>query len=87
MPNIISAELRERNNKQVEKVLNNLIEQASKSVEDVIKSLIVEKVTNLLGPLISKPIIKTLAHEAVKKAVDTIWERNKEKISEKLDNL
>ena len=87
MPNKISVELRERINKQVEKALNNLIEQASKSIEDIIKSLIVEKVMNLLGPLISKPIIKKLAHEAVKKAIDTIWERNKEKISEKLDKL
>lgn len=58
----ISSELREKIQKNVEKVFEKLIEKASKgeSLEGLIKSLIVEKIMNILGALMKRTVAKKM---------------------------
>ena len=85
----ISSELRENIHKNVEKVFDIWLEKASKgeSIEGIIKSLMVEKVMNVLGVLIKRTVVKKVAKKAVKKAVDRYWEKNRANILEKIKNL
>ena len=85
----ISSELREKIHKNVDKVFDKWLERASKgeSIEGVIKSLMVEKVMNVLGAIIKRTVIKKIAKRTVKKAVNRYWEKNRARIQEKIKNL
>jgi len=85
----IPDKIKERINNRVEQAFELLINKASKGeyLENIIKSLIVEKIMNYLAPLISRPLVKKLAKQGVKKAVDHAWETNKEKLQNKLKFL
>ena len=85
----ISSELLEKINKNVEKVFNRWIERASKgeSVEGLIKSLMVEKIMNVLGVAIKRTVVKKLAKKVVKRRVDKFWEKNREMIMAKIKVL
>ncbi len=85
----ISSDLREKIHKNVDNVFDKWLERASKgeSIEGVIKSLMVEKVMNVLGAIIRRTVVKKVAKRAVKKAVDRYWEKNRADIQEKIKNL
>ncbi|MHA1985754.1 MAG: hypothetical protein ACW98D_03850 [Promethearchaeota archaeon] len=85
----ISSELQEKINQSVEKVFKKWIEKASKgeSVEGLIKSLMVEKIMNILGVLIKRTLVKKIAKKVVKRRVDKFWEKNREMIMTKIDLL
>lgn len=85
----ISSELRTKIHNNVDKVFDKWLERASKdeSIEGIIKSLMVEKVMNVLGALIKRTIVKKVAKRAVKKAVNRYWEKNRPDIQEKIKNL
>ena len=85
----ITSDFREKIHKNVDKVFDKWLERASKgeSIEGVIKSLMVEKVMNILGAMIRRTVVKKVAKKAVKKAVDKYWEKNRERILEKIKNL
>jgi hypothetical protein len=85
----ISSELQEKINQSVEKVFKKWIEKASKgeSVEGLIKSLMAEKIMNILGVLIKRTLVKKIAKKVVKRRVDKFWEKNREMIMTKIDLL
>jgi len=85
----ISSDLREKIQKNVEKVFDKFLERASKgeSIEGIIKTLMVEKVMNILGALIKRTVVRKIAKKAVKKAVDRYWENNREIILKKIQSL
>ena len=66
-----------------------MIQKASKgeSLEGLIKSLLVEKVMNVMGAIINRPVVKKVAKQAVKKAIDNVWETNRDKLIEKIGQL
>ena len=65
------------------------LEKASKSesIEGIVKSLMVEKVMNILGAMIKRTVVKKIAKKTVKKAVNKYWEKNRGLILEKIKNL
>ena len=85
----ISSELKDKINTNVEKVFKKWIEKASKgeSIEGLIKSLMVEKIMNILGAVIKRTIVKKLAKKAVKRRIDKFWEKNREMIMTKINLL
>jgi len=85
----ISSELRAKIHNNVDKVFDKWLERASKgeSIEGIIKSLMVEKVMNVLGAIIRRTVVKKVAKRAVKKAVNRYWEKNRADIQEKIKNL
>lgn len=85
----ISSELRTKIHNNVDKVFDKWLERASKdeSIEGIIKSLMVEKVMNVLGALIKRTVVKKVAKRTVKKAVNRYWEKNRADIQEKIKNL
>ena len=66
-----------------------MIQKASKgeSLEELIKTLLVEKVMNVMGALVNRPVMKKVAKKAVKKAVDNVWETNRDALMEKVGKL
>jgi hypothetical protein len=85
----ISSELNNKINQNVEKVFEKWIEKASKgeSMDGIIKSLMVEKIMNILGIAIKRTVVKKLAKKAVKRRVDKFWEKNREMIMKKINLL
>ncbi len=85
----LPSELTEKINKNVEKVFNKWIEKASKgeSIEGLIKSLMVEKIMNVLGVAIKRTVVKKLAKRVVKRRVDKFWEKNRDMIMAKIKVL
>ena len=85
----ISSELKDKINTNVEKVFKKWIEKASKgeSIEGLIKSLMVEKIMNILGAVIKRTVVKKLAKKAVKRRIDKFWEKNREMIMTKINLL
>ena len=85
----ISSELSDKINKNIEKVFNKWIERVSKgeSVEGLIKSLMVEKIMNVLGVAIKRTVVKKLAKKVVKRRVAKFWEKNREMIMSKIKVL
>jgi len=85
----ISSELSDKINKNIERVFNNWIERASKgeSLEGLIKSLMVEKIMNILGAIIKRTVVKTLAKKVVKRRVNKFWEKNRDMIMAKIKVL
>ncbi|MFX0039358.1 MAG: hypothetical protein ACFFCY_12140 [Promethearchaeota archaeon] len=73
----------------MDKIFNKWLAKASKgqSIEEIVKSLIVEKVMNILGAMIKRTVVRKVAKKAVPKAVDKYWEKNPEGIMEKIKNL
>ena len=85
----ISSEIKDKINQNVEKVFEKWIEKASKgeSMDGIIKSLMVEKIMNILGIAIKRTVVKKLAKKAVKRRVDKFWEKNREMIMKKINLL
>jgi hypothetical protein len=63
----ISSELREKIHKNVDKIFDKWLAKASKgeSIEGIVKSLIVEKVMNVLGAMIKRTVVRKVAKKAV----------------------
>ena len=59
----ISSELQDKIHKNVDKAFDKWLEKASKgeSIEGIIKALMVEKVMNILGAMIRRTVVKTVA--------------------------
>jgi len=68
----LSPELSEKIRGYVEKVIEKMLERASKgeSIEGIIKTLITEKVMNYAGPLMRRYVVKKAAKKIVRKVVD-----------------
>ena len=62
-------------------------ESKGESLEELIKTLLVEKVMNVMGALLNRPVMKKVAKKGVKKAVDNVWETNRDKLMEKVGQL
>jgi hypothetical protein len=85
----ITSEMREKIHNNVDKIFDKWLNRASKgeSIEGIVKSLMVEKVMNVLGAMIRRTVVRKVAKKAVKKAVDKYWENNHERVLEKIKNL
>ena len=85
----ISSDLRAKIHENVDKIFDKWLKKASKgeSVEGIVKSLMVEKIMNVLGAMIKRTAVRKVAKRAVKKAVNKYWEKNQERILEKIKNL
>ncbi|UCC19585.1 MAG: hypothetical protein JSV62_16040 [Promethearchaeota archaeon] len=85
----INSELREKIQKNVDRIFEKWLAKASKSesIEGIIKSLMVEKIMNVLGAIMKRTVVKKVAKKAVKRAVDKYWEKNRLAILEKIKNL
>lgn len=85
----ISSELKEKIQENVDKVFQKWLEKVSKgeSLEGIVKTLIVEKVMNILGALIKRTVVRKVAKKLVKRRVDKFWEKNREMIIEKINTL
>ena len=86
----LTEKIKDKIAEQVEKTFEFIIQKAAKgkeSLDELIKTLIVEKIMNVLAALIKRPIVKKLSKKAVKKAVDKAWENNKTKLEDKINSL
>ena len=85
----LSSDLKEKINKNVEKVFDKWLQKAAKdeSIEGIIKALMVEKVMNILGALIKRTVVKKIAKRVVKRRIDKFWEKNHDMILEKIKEL
>ena len=85
----ISQEIRQKLDNLVEKAIVLIIDKVSKgdSLEELIKGLITEKVFSKLGPRMNRYVVRKLAKKIMRKTVDRIWERHKDKLLLKLQTL
>jgi len=85
----ISSELRQKIDNGVEKVFALFIDKASKggSLEEFFKTLITEKVYGKLGPRMNRYVVKKIAKKVIRKTVDRVWERHRDKLILKLQAL
>ena len=85
----IPEEIQKKIDTIVVKSFSKIIDKASKgdSFEQLVKTLIVDKINSKLKLIIKRPVIKQLAKIAVKKAVDKQWEKHKDELVEKLKKL
>ena len=85
----LAPELRNKIDNAVEKALAMFMDKVSKegSLEELLKTLIVEKVFSKLGPRMNRFAVRKVAKVAVRKAVDKVWERHRDKLITKLHNL
>jgi len=85
----LAPELRKKIDAVAEKALALFIDKVSKegSLEELLKTLIVEKVFSKLGPRMNRLAVRKVAKVAVRKAVDKVWERHRDKFIIKLHNL
>lgn len=85
----VPSELREKIQKNVDKIFEKWLHKAAKSesIEGIIKSLMVEKIMNILGAAMKRTIVRKVAKRAVKKAVDKYWEKNHASILAKIKDL
>ncbi len=85
----ISPQLRQKIDNGVEKVFALFIDKASKggSLEELLKNLITERVYGKLGPRMNRYAVKKIAKKVIRKTVDRVWERHKDKLILKLQAL
>lgn len=85
----ISPEIRQKIDHLVEKAIVLFLDKASNgnSLEELIKSLITEKVFSKLGPRMNRYVVRKVAKKIVRKAVDRIWEKHKDKLLLKIQAL
>lgn len=85
----VSPELRQRIDNVVEKAFAVFIDKASKdgSLEELLKTLITEKVYGKLGPRMNRYVVKKIVKKVIRKTVDRVWERHRDKLILKLQNL
>ncbi len=85
----VSPELRQKIDNTVEKAFALFIDKASKggSLEEFLKTLITEKVYGKLGPRMNRYMVKKIAKKVIRKTVDKVWERHRNKLILKLQAL
>ena len=85
----VSPELRQKIDSIVEKAFALFIDRASKggSLEEFLKTLITEKVYGKLGPRMNRYVVKKIAKKVIRKTVDRVWERHRDKLLLKLQTL
>ena len=85
----ISLELRQKVDLAVEKTFAIFIDRASKggSLEEFLKTLITEKVYGKLGPRMNRYVVKKIAKKVIRKTVDNVWARHRDKLISKLQTL
>jgi hypothetical protein len=85
----LTPEIRKKIDVLAEKALALFIDKISKdaSLEELLKALIVEKVFSKLGPRMNRYGVRKIAKFAVRKAVDKVWDRHRDKLLIKLHNL
>ncbi|NVM44019.1 MAG: hypothetical protein HWN79_03790 [Candidatus Lokiarchaeota archaeon] len=82
----ISPELRHKIDNAVEKVFVLFIDKASKggSLEELLKTLITEKINGKLGARMNRFVVKKAAKKVIRKTVDRVWDRHRNKLILKL---
>ncbi len=85
----VTPELRKKIDNLVEKAISLFLDKVSKgdSLEELIKTLITEKVFSKLGPRMNRYVVRKAAKKIVRKAVDKIWERHKDRLILKIKAL
>ncbi|MBY9015556.1 MAG: hypothetical protein KGD68_07695 [Candidatus Lokiarchaeota archaeon] len=85
----VSPELRQKIDNIVEKAFAVFIDKASKggSLEEFLKTLITEKVYGKLGPRMNRYVVKKIAKKVIRKTVDRVWIRHRDKLILKLQTL
>ena len=85
----ISSELSQKIDNAVEKTFALFIDKASKggSLEEFLKTLITEKVYGKLGPRMNRYMVKKIAKKVIRKTVDRVWSRHRDKLILKLQSL
>ena len=89
MDDSVSPEFRQKIDDAVEKTFALFIDKASKggSLEELLKTLITEKVYGKLGPRMNRYVVKKIAKKIIRKTVDRVWERHRDKLILKLRSL
>ncbi|NHJ24905.1 MAG: hypothetical protein EAX89_10035 [Candidatus Lokiarchaeota archaeon] len=85
----LAPELRKKIDDKVEKAFALFIDKVSKggSLEELFKTLIAEKVYSKLGPRMNRFVVKKITKLIIRKTVDKVWERHREKLVLKLQSL
>jgi hypothetical protein len=85
----VPPELRQKIDNMVEKTLALFIDKASNggSIEEFLKTLITEKVYGKLGPRMNRYAVKKGAKKVIRKIVDRVWEKHRDKLILKLQAL
>ena len=86
---VVFPELRQKIDNIVEKAFALFIDRTSKggSLEEFLKTLITEKVYGKLGPRMNRYVVKKIAKKVIRKTVDSVWERLRDKLILKLQSL
>ena len=86
---VVPPELRQKIDNIVEKASALFIDRTSKggSLEEFLKTLITEKVYGKLGPRMNRYVVKKIAKKVIRKTVDRVWERHRDKLLLKLQTL
>ena len=85
----VSPEIRQKIDNAVEKAFALFIDKASKggSLEELLKSLITEKVYGKLGPRMNRYVVKKVVKKIIRKTVDRVWARHRDNLILKLQAL
>lgn len=84
-----APEIQKKVDHLVEKAIVIFLDKVSKenSLEEIIKTLITEKIFSKLGPKMNRYLVRKAAKKIVRKAVDRIWEKHRDNLSLKLQAL
>ena len=85
----VSPDLRQKIDNVVEKTFALFIDRASKggSLEELLKTLITEKVYGKLGPRMNRYMVKKIVKKVIRKTVDRVWDKHRDKLILKLQSL
>ncbi len=85
----VSPDLRQKIDNAVEKAFALFIDKVSKggSLEELLKTLITEKVYGKLGPRMNRYVVKKIVKKVIRKTVDRVWSRHRDKLILKLQSL
>lgn len=84
----VPSELKQKINDLVEKSFNKIIDKAaSGSIEELVKTLITDKIAGKVSPLMKRFSVKLVAKKVIRKSVDRYWENNRETMVKKIKEL
>lgn len=84
----VPSELKQKINDLVEKSFNKIIDKAaSGSIEELVKTLITDKIAGKVSPLMKRFSVKLVTKKIIRKSVDRYWEKNRETMVKKIQGL
>lgn len=84
----VPSELKQKINDLVEKSFNKIIDKAANgSIEELVKTLITDKIAGKISPLMKRFSVKLVAKKIIRKSFDRYWEKNRETMVKKIQGL